>query len=480
MPLTFQDLARSAGRGAPSAQKPVICIQGLGFVGFAMALAVATARDAKGEHCFNVIGVELPSDRGRSIVSQINSGKLPIASSDPKMEAALALAMKSGNFFATTDPEAYRLASVTVVDIHFDAEHLEGQEPSVNFTGLRAALRTAAERMPNGSLVLIETTVPPGTCEKIAKPEIEAALISSGRSPGALLLAHSYERVMPGDQYFDSVANFWRVYAGATESAADACEKFLEKVINVRDFPLTRLASCTASETAKVLENSYRAVNIAFMEEWGRFAEAANIDIFEIVNAIRMRPTHSNIRQPGFGVGGYCLTKDPLLGMISARKLLEKELDFPFCAKAIEVNREMPLVSLKKLEKSLGGLKGKKLLLLGISYRQDVSDTRYSPSETFALAALEKGAIVHAHDSFVKSWPEVAAEVHREIPPASGFDAVVLAVPHAQYKELDYSAWLRGARALLFDANHVLETQALRRLAEENIAVESIGRGRFT
>jgi len=479
MQLSYQDLARRAGLSSPSAQKPVVCIQGLGFVGIAMALAVASARDARGEPQFHVLGVELPGERGNAIAAGVNSGVLPIESSDPKMAAALKEARKIGNFFASTDAEAYRLATVAVVDIHLDVAQEEGQEPSVNFSGMRAAIRTLAERLPDNALILIETTVPPGTCEKVAKPEIEATLKKCGRSPDSLLLAHSYERVMPGDQYFDSIVNFWRVYAGTTDRAAEACEKFLEKVINVKQFPLTRLASTTASETAKVLENSYRAVNIAFMEEWGRFAEAVKIDMFEIVNAIRVRPTHSNIRQPGFGVGGYCLTKDPLLGLISAKTLFEQKLEFPFCERAIAANKEMPLVSLKIVGERLGSLKGKRLLLLGISYRQDVSDTRYSPSEVFANEALRLGAVVHAHDSFVKSWPEVKAEVHAEIPPAAGYDAVVLAVPHAQYKTFDFASWLRGTTALLFDANHVLETSALKSLAKESIAVGSIGRGNF-
>ena len=114
---------------------------------------------------------------------------------------------------------------------------------------------------------------------------------------------------MPGKNYFDSIINYWRVYAGIDKKSADRCERFLSKIINIKDYPLSRLKNTISSECGKVLENSYRAVNIAFMEEWGRFAEDANIDIYEIVKSIRLRPTHQNIRQPGFGVGGYCLTK---------------------------------------------------------------------------------------------------------------------------------------------------------------------------
>lgn len=130
---------------------------------------------------------------------------------------------------------------------------------------------------------------------------------------------------MPGSHYLDSIVNYWRVYSGVTKESADRCMHFLQSVINTEEYPLTQLSSTTASETAKVLENSYRALNIAFMEEWGRFAEEIGINMFEIVEAIRKRPTHANIMKPGFGVGGYCLTKDPLFVKIGAEKFFGKK-----------------------------------------------------------------------------------------------------------------------------------------------------------
>ena len=161
-------------------------------------------------------------------------------------------------------------------------------------------------------------------------------------------------------------------------------------MIDVEEFPLTRLSSTTACETAKVLENSYRATLIAFMEEWGRFAEATGVDLFEVIGTIRRRPTHSNMRQPGFGVGGYCLTKDPLLGMVSARDLFgHEELDFPFSRLAVAVNRVMPLAASTASSRCSGAAPSTapRSLLMGVSYRQEVADTRFSPSETFVREA---------------------------------------------------------------------------------------------
>jgi nucleotide sugar dehydrogenase len=284
---------------------------------------------------------------------------------------------------------------------------------------------------------------------------------------------------MPGEDYLASITNFWRVYAGHTPEAADACERFLSQVINVKDYPLTRLASTTASETAKVLENSYRATNIAFIEEWGRFAEAVGVDLFEVITAIRVRPTHSNIRQPGFGVGGYCLTKDPLFAAIGARELFNRpDLAFPFSEMAVEVNARMPLVTVERLETLCGGsVQGKRVLLLGVAYRQEVADTRYSPAQTFVLEMRRRGAVVLVHDPLVTEWPELGMTVSPELPAAGSVDAVVFAVPHRAYRELDLATWLGSARPIVLDANAVL-TPAQRQAAKAaGCALSAIGEG---
>lgn len=474
---SYADVLQAAGRDLTPPDRPVVCVQGLGFVGAAMATAVAAARDAEGEPCFNVVGVELDNPQGRGRIGAINAGQMPIKCNDNKFAAALTLAYDTANLVATSDPAAYALASVVVVDVPFDIRDIHGA-PSLPWDGFRAAIRTIGQYAPPGALVLVETTVPPGTCEKVVAPELAEALRRRGLDENALLLAHSYERVMPGDQYFDSIVRFWRVYSGHTPEAADACEKFLQQVIDVENFPLRRLKTTTASEMAKVLENSYRAVTIALMEEFGRFAEAVGVDSFEVVNAIRMRPTHSNMRQPGFGVGGYCLTKDPLMTKLAAREVFGLDgMDFPFCTQAVAFNHVMPLVSLRKVSDALGGLKGKRLLLMGVSYRQDVGDTRYSPAQTFVEEARKAGAQVTAHDPLLDRWDELEMDMPGELPSPQGFDAVVFAVGHREYRQLDIASWLGGATPLVFDASDVL-TDAQRRAARDaGCRVLGIGRG---
>jgi UDP-N-acetyl-D-glucosamine dehydrogenase len=458
----------------PRHVRPVVCVQGLGYVGTAMALAIAAARE-EGEPAFDVVGVELPGERGAGIVASLNAGRLPIDSADPKMQQALDAARAAGNIGATTEPDAYELASVVVVSVNLDIQMGDGG-PTVNLHGLRAAVRDVAERLRPGALIVVETTVPPGTCMTVLRPEIEAALAERGLPPESLLLAYSYERVMPGPDYFDSVSRYWRVFAGETPEAADACEAFLSRVVDVESYPLTRVASTTAAELGKVLENSYRATNIAFMEEWGRFAEAIGVDLFEVIEAIRVRPTHSNMRQPGFGVGGYCLTKDPLFAPVAARELFGLGLEFPFSEAAVRVNAAMPLVTLDKVDELLGGLDRRRLLVLGASYRGGVADTRHSPSAAFVEAASARGAEVVCHDPLVTEWEQAEPPVN-VLPDAAGFDAVVFAVIHDEYLAIDLLSWLGDARPLVVDANNVLLDTQLRDAARAGCRVWCIGRG---
>ena len=443
-----------------------------------MAVAVAAARDEHGQPRFSVVGVDLPTALGQERIDCLNGGRFPFRTSDNDLVDATAQAHAAGNLLASSDPRCFVAADVILVDVHLDVD-TSNDAAAVDFAPFRAAIHTIGAHMKPGALVIVETTVPPGSCERVVAPALAATLRERGLPADAFLLAHSYERVMPGERYLASITNFWRVYAGHTPAAADACERFLTQVINVHDYPLTRLASTTASEMAKVVENSYRATTIAFVEEWARFAETVGVDFFTIVEAIRVRPTHNNMRQPGFGVGGYCLTKDPLFGGIATRQLFERpDLLFPFSEMAVSTNRRMPIVSVDRLQELLGGdLQGRRVALLGVAYRPDVADTRYSPSQTFVEEAEKRGAQIVAHDPLVARWPETKIAVSAELPAADGLDAVVLAVPHRAYQSVDFAGWLRHRRPVVLDANGVLSEPQRRALTDVGCRVASIGRG---
>ena len=470
-------IAEAAGVPAPTDSRPVIAVQGLGFVGAAMAIAVASATAEDGSHAYTVIGVDLGDEAGKQRIAALNSGAFPFETTDTDLVAALSAARERGNLIACEDPAAYGLADVVVIDVPLDIDW-RAETPALRLGGFEAAIRTVGRHVRPATLVLVETTVPPGTTEKIVVPLLADELGQRGLDPDSVLVAHSYERVMPGAEYFASIVDYWRVFAGHTDEAAKAAEGFLRSVINTDTHPLTGLGSTTASETAKVMENTFRATTIALMEEWGRFAEMVGIDLFEVVDAIRLRPTHANMRTPGFGVGGYCLTKDPLFAKLASEQLWDHPIEFPFSTAAVRTNDAAPTVSLDRVRQLVGGsLAGKRLLLLGVSYRQDVGDTRYSPSETFVRAALDAGATVVAHDPLLERWDELDWDLPADLPAPGDFDAIVFAVPHDEYRRIDLPAWLGDARPAIFDGFSVVSPAQRRLAAALGCEVASIGRG---
>lgn len=467
-----------SNENTPRAERKRVCVQGLGFVGSAMATAVALAEGPDGEPIYDVTGVDLPSTLGNQRIKAINAGRFPFETNDSKLGPAVERARKRGNLSATANPDVYGEADVIVVDVHLDIK-FQDEVPQLKFGGFEQALRTIGSRIEADTLVIIETTVPPGTCEKVVVPVLSEEFQKRGLDPEKLLVAHSYERVMPGKHYLDSVINFWRVFSGHTPEAAERCEAFLSNVINVADYPLTRLSSTTASETAKVMENTYRAANIAFICEWTRYAEKVGIDLYEVVAAIQKRPTHANLRYPGLGIGGYCLTKDPTFTPAAARQLFGLDLEFPFSRLAVTESAGMPHHGVARLREMLGGsVVGKRILLCGVSYRQDVADTRYSPSETVFRELIGQGANVDFHDPFVSWWDELEMSVPDELPDPNDYDAVLFAIPHAQYKSLDLAEWIDDKEGtLVLDAYLVFTADQRRAFRKQGVRIEAIGVG---
>jgi UDP-N-acetyl-D-glucosamine dehydrogenase len=458
--------------------RKVVCVQGLGFVGAAMAVATAGASDESGKPLYDVIGVDLDTETGASRVEAIKHGRFPFETADEELLEAVNQGFVRGNLSATTNPGVYSRADVILIDVQFDIA-FRAANPRLDFKTFTEALQTVALYMRPEALIIVESTVPPGTCEHVAIPTIAKVLEERGFDSSKLNFAHASERVMPGKNYLNSVTNFWRVYAGSSEESANLCEEFLSSIVNTADFPLTRLSSTTASETTKVLENTYRAVNIAFMAEWTDFAEAVGLDLFEIVSAIQKRPTHANIRFPGLGIGGYCLTKDPTFTPAASRDLFGLDLHFPFSELAVTQRAEMPLHVTKKLRNNLGGsFSQKSVLICGVSYRSDVADTRFSPSEDLYDNLLAEGATVHLHDPLVKWWDEVGLEISSELPLFADFDAVVFAVPHRQYQELDLWDYIENPETTyILDAFMVFTAAQRKAYKDRGIRIQAIGVG---
>lgn len=421
-----------------NAGKPVVAVQGLGFVGSVMSLVVANALTTE----YAVIGVDQPGPVGESKINSINAGVFPVKAADPKIELFYQQARKKGNLLATSDPYAYSVADVIVIDINLDVQKQSGNQREllgydVDLSPFKKALQTIADHCKEDVLILIETTVPPGTSQHILQPIIKQGLEKRGLRTDRVRIGHSYERVMPGPNYIDSIQNFYRVYAGIDEQSADAVESFLRTIIKTDEYPLTRLGNTNATEMAKVLENSYRAMNIAFMVEWSRFAEEAGVDIYEVVNAIRMRPTHKNIMLPGLGVGGYCLTKDPLLASWARMNLFGSDQPLAQSETGVRINDRMPIFAFEYIDQAFKqSWKGKKVLLLGVSYLNDVGDTRYTPVEGFYDSLKAAGAELVLHDPHVPFWEERELAIESDLSKvlSDTYDLVVITTGHRDYR----------------------------------------------
>jgi nucleotide sugar dehydrogenase len=480
--MKFEELQEAASR-ARAAGREVVAVLGLGFVGTAVVANLARTR-AGGAPLFCVIGIDRDDAAGRAKVERLNDGVPPAYADDPALERVVRAARaEPANLFGTVDARALGLADVVVCCINLDLVRAARQTERLacDVSGYAAAMRAIGRHMRPGALVVVESTLPLGASDRVLYPALREGLGERGESEPPLY-AYCYERVMPGPSYLDSVNSYWRAYAGIDEASADAAAAFLRRFVDVERFPLWRHKTTRAAEMAKLMENAYRATNIAFVDEWCRVAEAAGVDLFDVVDSIRVRKgTHDNMMYPGLGVGGYCLTKDALLAAFGAETLLGIEAKLPFSRQAVLTNERMPLHALELLREHCGSLEGRRVVLLGVTYRPDVADTRSSPAEVLARALLAERARVTAFDPLVSEWPELAGlplEADRRAALA-GADAVVVCLPDARYREgltgELCAALARGA--LVVDPWNVVAQDGARRLAEAGIALRVYGRG---
>ena len=453
-----------------------VVVQGLGFVGLAMSIAIASSSDQKGSPLYDVIGLDLPSKEGYKKVNSINNGQLPLKSSDKALEAEFYKCIKQKNLSASTDPKIISNADYVIVDINLDV-NLQEKKGNINFEGFSNAISTVGEYISEDTLVIIETTVPPGTTEKIAYPILFEKLQKRFPNIKEVLLAHSYERVMPGPDYYNSIKNFWRVFAGCNRESSLRCKDFLKTIINTEKYKMMELKKPSASETAKIMENSFRALNIAFIDEWSNFAKLIGINLFEVIDAIRVRPTHKNIMEPGLGVGGYCLTKDPLMGKISLEQIYGESLNFPLSELSVKINKKMPNNTSALIKNNLKNYQNKKILIMGITYREDVGDLRFSPSEDLIKKLLKDNLSIDCFDPMVDYTSCEGAKFLVDLPIANNYDAIVFTVKHSKFKDIDLKSWLNNFKGIIIDANHILSDNKIAELSNIGIKIKAIGRG---
>ncbi len=492
----------------------IVVVMGVGFVGSVMAGVVADATDPEtGNPMYFVIGMQRPSTRSFWKIPYLNRGVAPVDAEDPEVALLIQRCVKEKKTLtATFTYDALALADVVVVDVQCDYQKEalgDVRQGRADIEALEESLKIIGEKIDPACMVLIETTVPPGTTEYVAYPIMKRAFEERGLGSEEPCLAHSFERVMPGKNYVSSIRDFWRVCSGINEKARQRVTDFLSDILNVDEYPLTVLDRPIESETCKIVENSYRATILAFLDEWSLFSERNGVDLTKVIEAIKVRPTHSNIIFPGPGIGGYCLPKDGGLGVWAYNTLMGFEDDiFKITPLSIDINDTRGLHTAQLVRDALRNM-GKivaasRIAILGVSYREDVGDTRYSGSEIVVRKLAEMGADVVVHDPYVKHWWELEKQdtfpspghsmsrffrnqeklkditVHKTLAdPLKGADAVVLAVRHKDYLSItpDEVVDMVEKPLAIIDAFGILDDAAIKRYFELGCEVKGLGRG---
>jgi UDP-N-acetyl-D-glucosamine dehydrogenase len=399
-------------------QNMTIGVIGLGYVGLPLVVAFAETGD-------NVVAVDVDTGKvgaiadGHSYVEDISSDRLRAAL--PRIKATTRYA---------------DLAQADAVMICVPTPLTSNREPDLG--ALNAAARALAQVLQPGQLVVLESTTYPGTTRERLVPLLEESGLHLGQD---LNVAFSPERVDPGRTDYN-LRNTPKVIGGMTPACADRAEELYARVCD----HIVRVSTPEAAELTKLLENIFRSVNIALVNELAILADRMGIDIWEVVDAASTKPYGFMPFEPGPGMGGHCLPVDPFYLTWRAR---EFQMSTEFIELAGKINQQMPYHCVERIERALNDIakpvKGSRILILGASYKRGVGDTRESPALRIMQVLTERGGIVSYHDDFVPSLAGLGLESVPLEGAAEDADAIVLVTAHPG---IDYAAL--AARSALF------------------------------
>ena len=373
-----------------------ITVVGQGYVGLPLAIAAGNAG-------YTVYGLD-------NNVEKINSLVSGISVIEDLTDDVIKESIDSNRYQPTTDIGV--VADSEVVLICVPTPLSPDHKPDLEV--LISAITNVGKNLTAESLVIIESTIEPGTCRNILLPIL---LKESGLKLGEFEIAYSPERIDPTNKKW-GIGNTPKLVAGLTDNAAKRAEKFYEKFID----SITICSSLEIAETAKLLENSFRLVNVSFINEVAIFCQKIGIDITEVISAAATKPYGFMPFYPGVGVGGHCIPVDPIY-LANAAKAVG--VPSRFIELADQINQEMPGYFVGRAEEKIGGLQAKKVLVVGVSYKPNVADVRESPVESLITGLKQKGAQVSWHDDLVKDW-----NGEKSVELSSEFDLAIIATPH--------------------------------------------------
>ena len=418
-----------------------VAIIGLGYVGLPLACLCA-------EKGHSVTGADIDEKR----ISLIQKGVSPINDEELKRK----LSALKGKITATTDvQEAVKKSEMVIVCVPtpVDKKHLPDLKP------LKDACSTISEGLQEGTLVVIESTIFPGTIEEIVEPILKKANVR-------FLLAHCPERIDPGNKKF-TIRDLPRVVAGIDKESTKRAAEFYRSIIGKE---VLELSSVKAAEATKIMENTFRDVNIAFVNEMAKSFDKAGIDILEVIKGASTKPFAFMPHYPGAGVGGHCIPVDPYYLIEKAKQI---GFNHKFLSLAREINNSMPEYAVELLEEALKragkGIGKTKVGVLGLAYKANVDDARESPAFEILQILREKNAVVFVFDPYLKEKSNV-----RDLDELlSKVDYIILVTDHLEFREIHPERLKQKGIQIVIDGRNCLDKDGIK---AAGIVYHGIGR----
>jgi UDP-N-acetyl-D-mannosaminuronic acid dehydrogenase len=408
-----------------------IIVVGMGYVGIPAAALFA---DIEG---FNVTGIQRRSNRSGWKIDWLNQGKNPIGGDEPGLSELIERVVKKGTFRVTEDFTECKDADVILIDVQTPTD----EKGIPHYESLKEVSKQVGKNMKKGTMVILESTVAPGTTVNIVKPILEKE--SGLRAGKDFSLAFSYERVMVG-RLIKNIVHLPRIVGGIDDESSRRAVELYKHIVKERIYPTDILTA----EVSKVVENTYRDVNIAFANEVALLCESLGVDVFrvrEFVNTLPNDPSNPssnpirNMHFPGAGVGGHCLPKDPWLLKYGVDTYGTFKVEPHVVIESRKINMQMPIHMVDLLEEGLkeagGKLKDAKVAILGVAFLENSDDTRNTPTKPLYEALKKKQAKPVLHDPYVRDFElPFTKDINEAV---TGADAIILLTKHNEYSKLD-------------------------------------------
>lgn len=402
---------------------------GLGYVGLPLVMEIAAAG-------FKVIGIDLD----RTKISHLKEGKSYILDVS---SAAVTGAVEAGRFSPTSDFSALR--DVDAVSICVPTPLSKSRDPDISF--ILAATAEIRKYLHPDQLIVLESTTYPGTTDELILPELEASGLRAGRD---FYLAFSPERIDPGNGSFNT-RNTPKIVGGISQACGEIAALFYSQFID-RVIPVS---SSKCAEMVKLLENTFRSINIGMINEMALMCDVLGVDVYEVIDAAATKPFGFSPFYPGPGLGGHCIPIDP---HYLAWKLKALNFQARFIGLAAEINGMMPSVVTRMIADGLNqnskSVKGSKIMILGVAYKRNVSDCRESPALDVMRLLTEKGAILSYNDPYVPTLRlngETLTSVQLSAAALATQDCLVILTDHSDY---DFKNIIKSAK-LVIDTRNV-------------------------